>query len=31
MVIRTSYKLSDAEQVDLTNEIVTAFTAIDNN
>ena len=28
MVIRTSYKLSDKEQVDLTNDIVTAFTAI---
>lgn len=30
MVIRTSYKLSDKEQVDLTNEIIEAFTMIDN-
>jgi len=29
MVVRTSYKLSDKEQVDLTNDIIEAFTIID--
>ena len=29
MVVRTSYKLTDKQQVDLTNEIIRAFTAVD--